>query len=190
MGRGGAAALVAALYIMWGQTAWAGPIGEAAAEAERLSGAGRPVEALAALDRAAEAIWQASPLTVRKALFVTEPSGFGLYRPKESSLFRPGETATAYVEPIGFAYGEAAGGYAIALGADLAIEVPGGQVVGEADDLFDVRIVSHERNREFNMALSFAVPDLKPGAYVGVFTLRDRNSDKTGRFELPFTVGN
>ena len=38
------------------------------------------------------------------------------------------------------------------------------------------------------MTLAFGVPYLRPGDYVGHFTVRDQNSDKTGTFDLPFTV--
>jgi hypothetical protein len=38
------------------------------------------------------------------------------------------------------------------------------------------------------MTLTFGVPFLRPGDYKAIFTVHDQNSDKTGTFEVPFTI--
>ncbi|MGQ7792312.1 hypothetical protein ACUN0C_07880 [Faunimonas sp. B44] len=164
------------------------PISAAAAEAERLSAAGEHMRALEALDAATDALWSRAPLDFRTALFVSEAAGFGVYSPRADRAFRAGEAVTVYAEPVGFAYGRSGAFHTIMLGAGLAIRNSTGQVIAEAEELFEVALQSLARNREFNMALSFAMPDLRPGDYVGIFTVRDRNSAKTARFELPFSI--
>ncbi len=163
-------------------------ISAAAAEAERLAAAGEHMRALEALDAATDALWSRAPLGFRTALFVSEASGFGVYTRRESTAFRAGEAVTVYVEPVGFSYGKSGAFNTIILGAGLAIRNSTGQVIAEAEELFDVSLQSRARNREFNMSLSFTMPDLIPGDYAAIFTVRDRNSAKTARFELPFAI--
>jgi ABC-type amino acid transport substrate-binding protein len=164
------------------------PIVEAAAEAEGLLGAGEAAAALEALDRAVDAAWQASPLSFRAATIVEGAEGYGIYTPRADTSFRPGESFRVYVEPVGFAYGREGDMHVIGLDADLAIEHVGGLVLAEASDLFAVTYASRNRIREFHMLLSFTVPELRAGDYRAAFTVRDRHSDKAGRFALPFSV--
>ena len=66
-------------------------IAEKAEEAEAFAGEGQFIEAIAALDEAASALWDEAPLTFRKALWVAEPpGGFGAYNPRETDVFDSG----------------------------------------------------------------------------------------------------
>ena len=56
-------------------------------------------------------------------------------------------------------------------------------------NVFSISTPSTPKKREFSMTLSFGVPYLRPGDYKAVFTVHDQNSDKTGTFEVPFTIG-
>lgn len=184
-----AAALLAGMFFLAGAShGHAGPVADAGARAEALSGEGKTLAALSALDDAVDAVWTAAPLTFRKALPVARAAGFGLYQARPDARYRVGETVTVYVEPVGFLYGRSGAFYTIGLVAGLAIENGSGQVLAEARDLFDVAVRSRHKNREFNLSLSFAMPDLKPGDYVGTFTVRDRHSQKSGSFDIPFSV--
>ena len=49
-------------------------------------------------------------------------------------------------------------------------------------------MVSRRRNKEFQVYIVYNFKGLKPGDYVLVTKLSDRNSDKKGEFELPFTI--
>ena len=72
-----------------------------AQEAEALAGQGMFVEAIAALDEAVAALWDRAPLTMRRALWVTEtPSGFGAYKPRENNVFAPGAAMIASITLI------------------------------------------------------------------------------------------
>ena len=88
-----------------------------------------------------------------------------------------------YVEPVCLASGA---GNVMGFAADLAIENTTGQVLGEAKDVFTIATT---KRRDFSTTLSFGVPYLRPGEYKATFTVRDQNSDKTGTFEVPFSIG-
>ena len=49
-------------------------------------------------------------------------------------------------------------------------------------------MTSRRRNKEFQVFITYSFAGLKPGDYVLVTKLRDRNADKSGSFELPFTI--
>ena len=61
---------------------------------------------------------------------------------------------------------------------------PGG--LGEGFASLDM--ASRRRNKEFQVYIVYNFKGLKPGDYVLVTKLNDRNSAKTGEFELPFTI--
>lgn len=169
--------------------AHAGTIADKGAEAESLLDAGDSVGAVEALDQAMEEIWQRSPLVFRKAMFVNDASGFGLYQPRESSVFKPGEPLVVYAEPIGFAYGQnAVGGTEISLITDFALTDPDGKQLFAKEDFLPVNLPVRYHNREFQMKLTVNLTGLPAGSYIAKFHVRDRNSDKAGDFDLPFEV--
>ena len=180
---------VAALVVVFGSSfAVAGPVVDAATSAEGLQAEGKTVEALDALDSAVDAIWSASPLAFRKVVVVNSSAGHGLFEERADKTFKPDEKMMIYVEPVAFGYGTADSKTTVGFTADLAIENMSGQVLGEAKNVFSLSTPSTPKKREFSMILSFGVPFLRPGEYKAAFTVRDQNSDKTGTFEVPFTV--
>lgn len=180
-----AAGLGALLLMIGSSFAAAGPAVDAATKAEALVSEGKVTEALDALSGAVEALCQASPLAFRKTLIVNSSSGYGDYSERAQKTFKPDEKVLIYVEPVCF--GHAASGD-IAFKADLAIENTTGQVLGEAKDVFSISTPSAPDRREFSMTLSFGAPFLRPGEYKALFTVHDQNSDKSGTFEVPFTI--
>ena len=186
-----AASLLAASLIgqsLTARFAIAGPAGDAAARAENLLARGETLPAYSAFNTAQHAFWQASPLVFRKAILVDRAGGFGDYDIRADAEFSAGDTLTVYAEPVGFGIDRQSGRFAIAFNTDFAIESDSGQVLARSDDLFSINHRSRSQNRDFNMILSLVVPNLKPGSYVGVFTVKDRISGKTGEFRVPFNV--
>lgn len=183
-----AAGLTAVLVLTWSSFAAAGPVVDAATKAEALQADGDAVGALNALDDAVGIVWDAGPLAFRKVAVVDGASGYGIYEMRADTTFRPDEKLTVYVEPVGFGYGSSDGAGSIGFTADLAIENATGQVLSETDDVFSLSTPAAVGKREFYMALSFTVPYLRPGDYTASFTVHDQNSDKTGTFEVPFTI--
>ena len=180
------AALIAG--ILTGQPVSAGAASDAAARAEDLLAQGNTSAAYSAFNTAIHAFWQESPLAFRKSLLVDRAGGFGDYDARAGSDFRSGDTFTVYTEPVGFGIGRQSGQFEIGFNTGFRIENPTGQVLAANDDLFSVNHLSLSPNRDFNMTLSLVIPKLKPGPYVGVFTVKDRISTKTGEIRIPFTV--
>jgi hypothetical protein len=183
--RNRAAGLAALLVALGSSFAAAGPAVDAATKAESLVAEGKVPEALDALSVAMDALCQASPLAFRKTLIVDSARGYGDYSERADKTFKPDEKILVYVEPVCF--GHAASGE-IAFKADLSFENTTGQVLGEAKDVFSLSTPSTPARREFYMALSVGAPFVRPGEYKAVFTVHDQNSDKSGTFEVPFTI--
>ncbi len=166
----------------------AGPVADFAAKAEELAKSD-PVAALAALDQAIEEVWNASPLLLRKALFVDSASGFGVYAERSGSVFKQGEPIVVYGEPLGFAYGKnLIGGMEINLAVDLALLDGSGTELGAQKDFGEFVLPVRYHNREFQITLTVNLPGFPAGKYLARFTLRDRHSEKTATFELPFEI--
>jgi hypothetical protein len=182
------AAGLIALAIAGAAPATAGPVADDAAEAESLMGAGNAPEALAAFDKAAAAFWISSPLQLRKALFADSISGFGEYTPHGDAPFKPGERATVYLEPFGYAFVPDGDGFRIGLATDLQIRTPGGLILAKAENFGGLDWRGRAKSREVHAQVGIDLPDLKSGSYELVLTLRDQNSPKTTTATLPFSV--
>jgi hypothetical protein len=160
-----------------------------AQEAEALAGQGMFVEAIAALDEAAAALWDRAPLTMRRALWVTEtPSGFGAYKPRENNVFAPGAAMIAYAEPIGFGWRQSGGLWTMNLVVDLLIKSKDGAELLRKAEFQKVELASRVRNREFMTHLTYTFTGIPPGEYVVDTTLHDTVSGKSGTFSLPFVI--
>ncbi|WP_026381330.1 hypothetical protein [Afifella pfennigii] len=165
-----------------------GKLETAGKKAEAALAAGETVRALQALEGAVDTVWQEGPLAFRKALAVKSAVGFGDYQPQNEAVYRPGEAMQVYVEPVGFAYARQEGKHRVRMHADLAISNPTGQVIVEGEDMFVVDTALAMPRREFNLVLSYKMPELSPGTYTAEFTLRDDNSGKSGSFSVPFDI--
>ena len=148
---------------------------------------------LAEIDRREAAVieaWDATPLTIRRAVFVSEhPEGFGQYVARPSNVFKPGEKLVAYAEPVGYGWKSVANGeYQFGFKVDFLIKSPDGKVLGGQQDFADLSKTSHARNREFMIVLTLNIKDAPPGDYVVEYKLRDVSSDKATTFNLPFKI--
>lgn len=167
----------------------AGPIVDAATKAETALGAGDSLAALEALDQAMETLWAKSPLVFRKALLVDSAEGYGVYVARDNAVYKPDEPIHVYVEPIGYAYGKnKIGNPEINLALDFQLRDDTGKIGFEQADFSNWVFPVRYHNRELILTMNLNLTGLPVGAYVGVFTIRDRHSDKTGRFEIPFEV--
>jgi hypothetical protein len=183
-----AAGLSAFLCAVSAGLAAAGPLVDAATRAEALQAEGKTVEALDALDAATAALWDQSPLAFRNVAVVSSSEGFGAYEERADAVFEPDEKLIVYVEPVGFGYGGSGASTTVGFDADLALQNSTGQVLSETKKAFSLSSPSRNGRREFAMTLSVVVPFVRPGDYKAIFTVHDQNSDKSGTFEVPFTV--
>ncbi|WP_288196789.1 hypothetical protein [uncultured Pleomorphomonas sp.] len=167
----------------------AGPILDEAKAAEALLAEGKAVEALASLEAAFNAAWDAAPLGFSEATFVTgKPAGFGIYATRPNSVFQPDEQMLVYAEPFGYSFGKEGDLFKIDFSADFELRTPRGQILHAQKDFASLDMVSRRRNKEVQVYIVYNFKGLKPGDYVLVTKLSDRNSEKKGEFELPFTI--
>jgi len=160
-----------------------------ASEAEALARAGKFIEAMAALDEAAYAVWEKAPLSFRRALWVAEPpGGFGLYNPREDNVFDAGAEMIAYVEPVGFGWRKSGDVWTTDLVADLVVKSKDGKVLASQSDFQQLQITSRVRNREFMARFTYTFTGIPAGEYAVETVLRDKVSGKSGTFTLPITV--
>jgi len=168
--------------------AGAGELARAGEAAEAALAAGDTVNAIDALEGAVDTVWKEGPLAFRKALAVDSVAGFGDYEERGETAYEPGEAMQVYVEPVGFSYMPEDGKHRVRMSADLAIANPTGQVIVEGADMFSVDTALAQPRREFDLVLSFKMPELPAGSYTAEFTLKDEGSDKSGTFSVPFTL--
>jgi hypothetical protein len=134
--------------------------------------------------------WEKTPLTVRRALFVSDhPHGFGLYQERASNVFKPGEALVTYAEPVGYGAKDAGNGLLeFGFAVDFLIKSPDGQILTGQQDFARLTQQSHVRNLEFMLLLTLNVTGAPSGDYVVEYKLRDISGEKTTSFELPFKI--
>lgn len=175
--------------LMAASTAIAGPILDDATAAEALLAEGKAVEALASLEAAFNVAWDAAPLSFSEATFVTgKPAGFGIYNTRPNAVFQPDEQMLVYAEPFGYGFGKDGDLFKIDFSADFQLRTTRGQILHAQEGFASLDMASRRRNKEFQVYIVYNFKGLKPGDYVLVTKLNDRNSAKKGEFELPFTI--
>jgi hypothetical protein len=111
------------------------------------------------------------------------PQGYGIYNPREGTVYKVGEPIILYAEPFGYGYGQTTPGiYTIGFDVDLRVLGMDGTVVAEAPGVLAVGMESRHKNREFMADMTFNLGGLAPGKYQLETTLRDKNSAKWGQF--------
>ena len=134
--------------------------------------------------------WNATPLTVRRAIFVDgHPEGFGQYVERANNVFKKGEPLVTYAEPVGYGWKDVGDGvYEFGFKADWQVKSADGKVLGGKEDFADVTKKSRARNREFDVVLSLGLSDITPGDYILEYTLHDIASSKTYTISQSFKV--
>jgi hypothetical protein len=185
--RAGAPAALAACVLI-SSAARAGEVTDAAARAEALLTEGKTQEALAAFDSATDAFWSALPLTFATATFADSVQSHGEYAPRAEAKFHAGETALIYLEPIGFAWTAEGDSFRTNLEADVEIRSTKGAIFAQAEKFATFERTSRHKSRELDLRIRLALPQLKPGDYELLVTLRDMAAGKAATANLPFTL--
>jgi hypothetical protein len=182
--------LAGLLVIFWSVGfAAADDIADKANAAEALAANGKYVEALDALDAAATAVWDKTPLSFRRTLWVAEPpGGFGAYNPRETNVYDSGADMILYAEPIGFGWQKSGDIWKTDIAVDLTIKEKDGKVLFSQKDFQKLVIASRVRNREFMARFTYTLTGIASGEYSAETTLRDAVSGKSGMFALPFVI--
>ncbi len=160
-----------------------------ATEAEKLADQGKYIEAIAALDAATDVLWEQTPLTFRRALWVAgPPNGFGAYNPRETNVYGSGDQMIVYAEPVGFGWDKTGDIWQMNMAVDLAIKSKEGEVLLTKQDFQKLSIGSRVRNREFMTTLTLTLNGIPAGEYIADTTLRDQVTGKSGTMSLPFVI--
>mgnify|MGYP001810044624 CR=1 FL=1 len=156
---------------------------------EALAAQGRFTEAIAALDDTAASLWEKAPLTFRRALWVAAPpEGFGVYNPRENNVYASGVPMIAYAEPVGFAWRQSGDVHQTDLAIDIVVKDKNGVELLRQSNFGEMKQASRVRNREFMTRFTYRLGGFPPGEYVLDTIMRDKVSEKTGTFSLPFVV--
>lgn len=167
----------------------AGEAADLAQEAEDLAANGQHVEALEAMRDAYSAIWNETPLGVRKILFVSrEPSGYGIYEPRIDNIFQEGEKLIVYSEPVGFGWEDKGGVFFSDIVVDFAIRSPSGEVLAEQKAFGRFTYTSRERNTEYMARINLDITGATAGSYVLGLTFNDQIGSETATVDLPFEI--
>ena len=163
-----------------------------AGDVDALAAQGKYIEALAALDETAAALWEKAPLTMRRALWVAAPpTGFGsynCYNPRDNNVFASGAKMVIYAEPVGFGWRKDGDVWQTDVAIDVVVKGRDGTVLQRAPDFTNLRIGSRVKNREMMAQLTYSFTGIPAGEYIVESIMRDKVSGKTGSFSLPLIV--
>ena len=135
------------------------------------------------------AVWEMTPLTFRRALFVTEANGFGVYRERPAGPFTGGEPLLVYAEPVGYSFKDNEDGtYAFGFDVDLIVKTSTGKIVAGQDNFQKLMLVSRAKNREFMLTLTLDLQDAPPGDYIVEYRTKDAFGPKVATISLPFSI--
>lgn len=167
-------------------------LGTVAALAMIPIGAPALAQSLSALEKAEAAVvevWQKTPLTVRHAMFISEPAEmFGAYTPY-SNTFIVGEKLNAYAEPVGYGWKDLGNGlFEFGFRVDVLVKKPDGQLLFGKENFAKAALQSRARIRDFNLNLYLGSTGVPPGDYVVEYKVHDIVKDQTTSWSLPFTL--
>jgi hypothetical protein len=134
--------------------------------------------------------WNATPLTVRRAIFVDEhPDAYGDYVERKDNVFKKGDKLITYAEPVGYGWKDIGGGFfQFGFKVDFLVKTPDGKVVGGQEDFANLVKKSRAHLRDFMVTLNLSLGNTAPGDYVIEYKLRDIATDKTYTISQPFKI--
>ncbi|MGV8987955.1 MAG: hypothetical protein ACOH2H_16910 [Cypionkella sp.] len=169
----------------------AGPIVDAATAIEGKLVKDDAAGALSAAGDLYAQVWdQTRALGFTQALLVAEnATGYGVYNPRPTNLFKKGEPILIYCEPYGFDYGNPGEGlWSVNLFVDLQVLDASGNQLANAPDATEYNMTSRHQNREVQANITYTLDGIQPGRYTLVTTLRDKNSQKLGSFQTAIEI--
>ena len=182
--------LPAIVLLATGQEVLAGPLADAATQAEERATSGDPVGARDAIRDAYGTFAATLPFTIGKVAFVdTPPTGYGMYDTRAATVFKIGEPLISYVEPVGLTWRAGEDGkLESAFAVDLELLDTKGEVLAEQKAFGTFAFRSLVRNQEVFAKLTLTLDDPPPGDYVLRYRFRDANSGAVALSEQPFSI--
>lgn len=169
----------------------AGPITDAALAIEAKLADGDAAGALSAAGDLYAQVWaQNLAIGFTQGLLVVQYStGYGVYNPRPTNVFKKGEPILIYCEPYGFDYGAPGEGlYSVNLFIDLQVLDASGNQLANVPGATEYNMPSRHQNREVPVNITYTLDGLLPGRYTLVTTLRDKNSQKSGSFQTAIEI--
>lgn len=172
------------------QAAFAGSLNDKATEAEAALAAGKPQDAITSIRSALIEAWKAAPLSIQKAVFISEPAaGYGVYNKRPDNVFSAGQPLLIYMEPVGFTWAESGGVFRSHIVADFDLLTPDGKVLAGQKDFGSFKFASHEHNTEYMATMTLNLTGAPAASYVLQITLRDQlNGDQSASVRIPFEI--
>lgn len=190
IGNGLKLAAVTALAVLLASRAFAGMLATAATEAEKKADRSDFVGAFETMRDAFADFGGLLPLTVGKAVFVTErPKGYGAYRPRKEAVFEPGEPLITYVELIGLKWLRQDDGLQHSnFTVDFELIDSKDEILASQKNFGTFSFAGFARNQEMYTHLTLDIDGAAPGAYRLRYTINDTLGEKSTSIEQPFTV--
>jgi hypothetical protein len=183
-----AAGLIGLLLIA--APATAGPLLDAAIEAERLAAENKAGDAFEAIRSGLAAFSQSLPLTVPRAVFVTEvPKAYRAYTAKMEPVFLTGEKLITYVEVTGLKWQPASDNQRQShFTVDLELTDDEGKTLALQKEFGNFTFTSQSDAVEVYTHLTLDVTGAKPGGYVLRYTVNDVIAERSTPVEMAFTL--
>ncbi|QCK85886.1 hypothetical protein E8L99_08980 [Phreatobacter aquaticus] len=157
--------------------------------AQEAAAGGRSTEALDALDEAATLISERMPLSIRRATFVAEePQGYGVFNPRDSTIFEAGQPLLVYAELAGQGWRRSGDIFRTDISLDFELRTKDGQALVAQKAFNTIATASRRRNREFFLYLTYSFTGVEPGDYVVRTIVNDRAGNKQTSFDIAFSV--
>ena len=183
--------LALALLLALATPAAAGPLVDAATAIEAKLAAGDAVGALGNAWDLLALVWDQGPsLSFGQALLVQESAtGYGVFNPRSSIIFKKGEPILIYCEPFGFGYGSPGEGLnSVNFIVDLQVLDASGNQLALAEGATEYNMTSRHQNREVQANITYSLDGIPVGRYTLITTLRDKNSARSGAFQTAIEI--
>jgi len=143
-------------------------------------------EAQRLLDEVRLLLWNKAPMRVENYTFVEEESqSYGVWRERISNFFAQDETIYIYAEPKNYTILKEGNAYHIYFDVDFNLYDAEGNYLGGQESFGSFRYITRSPVYETFLNLYFDF-EIDPGEYVLEVVLRDKFSEKSASFRLPF----
>ncbi len=148
------------------------------------------IGAAKALRQAMVALYNQASLKVNKATLISaKPRAFGMFQPKGTNQYRPGETIIIYVEPVGYHFAKKGNSYNFGIIADFSVTDLDGNILGGKKGFGKWEITTKDRPLfDFYITLTYNFTGIKPGKYFILTTLTDKNGGGSLTIKTPIEI--
>ncbi|MHA3913385.1 hypothetical protein [Halovulum sp. GXIMD14793] len=144
---------------------------------------------LKAAEAAYAEAWNAAPMTVENAMFVSEKaSSYGGYKRRPDGPFAADEPFYIYAEPKGYGFFDLGGENEFGVILDFEVETAGGVVILQQNAFQTISLKSRNEAREMFLNLTITLKGLAPGNFKLRIRMHDLGSEEVVEFEMPFEI--